>query len=522
MSFCSIQAQPFMGHLSLDGVDDYVISSDSLFNKNGNKTIECFISFCPSTMAVSDAGIFTLKSSKGALNVSVNINSSGSLANIKMKEGNSTNAYNISVFKRNVWNHLALTYQALDSSYSIYFNGDSLGKFISGFNIADSVIIGSGNSFLAANLDDLRFSDSLRYLSSFIPPTIGLSKDSRTIELFHFNDGKGVNVFHGEVGKIFHGKNGAHTNESYFVTPDTIICRGDSLRLMARGGTSFKWTPSKYLSSDSISNPLYSGDSTITYAVKIADTNLCFANKMVSLSIQQLPMPKLGTDTSVCGGKRLALAPGKFVSYLWSNGSVDSSIVVAKGEYWVRVKDTIGCTGSDSIKVDEYPSIDLDLGSDTVVQFGTLLQLDAGPGFSKYLWSTLDNSQKIWANLPLKYSVTVTDSNGCLKSDTIQVSFNTIGVDENFDQSKDIAVFPNPVKRGNYLVINCMDLGLPKELRIYDHIGKLVYLNDLTDAQITLPTIGLKSGLYYVAIRVKDEGLPINQDHRKKFIVINP
>ena len=89
-----------------------------------------------------------------------------------------------------------------------------------------------------------------------------------------------------------------------------------------------------------------------------------------------------------------------------------------------------------------------DLGNDTTLpRYGTL-ELDAGPGFASYLWSSFETSQKILATLPDWYKVTVTDSNGCSASDSIYILIDGLfpfGLEEEFKAS-DIKVFPNPAR----------------------------------------------------------------------------
>ena len=59
---------------------------------------------------------------------------------------------------------------------------------------------------------------------------------------------------------------------------------------------------------------------------------------------------------------------------------------------------------------------------DTLSICGSGDTLNAGSGFTSYLWNTGDVTQKIYANQSGKYTVTVTDANGCTASDEILVS----------------------------------------------------------------------------------------------------
>ncbi len=53
---------------------------------------------------------------------------------------------------------------------------------------------------------------------------------------------------------------------------------------------------------------------------------------------------------------------------------------------------------------------------------GDTVTLSASDGFAQYLWSTGQNSPRIWVSKPGTYSVTATDSAGCSTSDSITIS----------------------------------------------------------------------------------------------------
>ncbi len=71
--------------------------------------------------------------------------------------------------------------------------------------------------------------------------------------------------------------------------------------------------------------------------------------------IRHAKKPDLGHDTSFCHGDSLLLTYSDSVTtYLWQNGSTDSSIyVLDSGLYWLEVRDAFGCFSADTIQVDE-------------------------------------------------------------------------------------------------------------------------------------------------------------------------
>lgn len=107
-------------------------------------------------------------------------------------------------------------------------------------------------------------------------------------------------------------------------------------------------------------------------------------------------------------------------------------IVTSSGVYEpVYVSDGSGCPADTSgitgvAVVNFFPAPVIDLGSDSSVCAGHTL--DAGAGYSNYQWSSGQTSQSIVVNQTNVFSVTVTDSIGCIGTDVV-----------------DLEVFPNPV-----------------------------------------------------------------------------
>ena len=95
-------------------------------------------------------------------------------------------------------------------------------------------------------------------------------------------------------------------------------------------------------------------NNTATYTVVGGATNGC--DSIVTLDLTMSTNIgfdiDLGQDTSICNGPVL-LTPGTgFNSYLWSNGSSSSSIIVSEeGSYTVIVTNLNGCEGTDTIEV---------------------------------------------------------------------------------------------------------------------------------------------------------------------------
>jgi len=73
----------------------------------------------------------------------------------------------------------------------------------------------------------------------------------------------------------------------YGVTPDTVICKGESLQLEATGGERYLWNPSTYLSNRRIANPITTPSITTTYEVQIVTNEGCVYDTTVTVGVSE-------------------------------------------------------------------------------------------------------------------------------------------------------------------------------------------------------------------------------------------
>jgi hypothetical protein len=136
----------------------------------------------------------------------------------------------------------------------------------------------------------------------------------------------------------------------------------------------------------------------------------------------------LGPDFDICDGQTALLDPGPgYMSYLWSDGSTNQVLgATTAGTYWVLVSSAPNCEASDTITISVLPAPVMTLGNDTTLCDGSVLTLDAGAGFSGYLWSDGSTNQTLTVTTSDIYIATVTGANGCETTDSIIVFFETI------------------------------------------------------------------------------------------------
>lgn len=89
------------------------------------------------------------------------------------------------------------------------------------------------------------------------------------------------------------------------------------------------------------------------YGVTVTDLNLCTVSATVIINPSQPLSVDLGPDTLLQPGQTtIALcANGPYTNYQWSTGATTKCINVGAGTYTVTVRDAVGCTAVDQIKV---------------------------------------------------------------------------------------------------------------------------------------------------------------------------
>ncbi|MFA6057989.1 MAG: T9SS type A sorting domain-containing protein [Taibaiella sp.] len=152
------------------------------------------------------------------------------------------------------------------------------------------------------------------------------------------------------------------------------------------------------------------------------------ARQAVIAYIHPVPVVDLGQDINICvdAGYAEVLDAGvqpNTPQFLWDNGDISQVRAVSEsGTYNVKVTNQYGCSESDTIGVILRPNPVVELGNDTTVCNGVVLTLNPGNDGIEYFWNTGQTSQIININSPGSYNVFVTNSQGCIKGDTIVIN----------------------------------------------------------------------------------------------------
>lgn len=205
--------------------------------------------------------------------------------------------------------------------------------------------------------------------------------------------------------------------------PDTVKCNNDSLILTAPSGfINYSWSPDyNIISSNSQAATIFPLTDT-AYFLAAEKTPGCFGYDTIRIKVNRSPSIYLGADTSICIGTTLSLDAGTgFSSYIWNTGAATRAISAATaGLYAVKATDANNCISKDTLHVTNVYNLPIvSLDKNEVLCSGIPRTIDAGNGFSYYLWSTGATSSSIATSSLGKYWVTVKDLNGCSNSDTV-------------------------------------------------------------------------------------------------------
>ncbi len=204
--------------------------------------------------------------------------------------------------------------------------------------------------------------------------------------------------------------------EKIYLGKDTIICKGDSVRLICKAepGSKITWN---------------TGDTTNAIIVKsdgiyIVNVTGYGPNRSDTIKIQTGPKFKvfIGNDTAFCRQFSHLLNTGTgFNTYNWNTGSTATQITVnSKGIYSVKALDSNSCPSGDTIAIDEIKKPGIKLSYDSVNCKYVYLSTDSLKGLT-YVWSTGQTQKDIKINKKGWISITASHQ-FCSNKDSVYIS----------------------------------------------------------------------------------------------------
>lgn len=175
------------------------------------------------------------------------------------------------------------------------------------------------------------------------------------------------------------------------------------------------------------------------YMVTVIDSAGCFAYAEEYVKTNFYPYFSNYQEPSACGaqdGTITVTCDDPNAIYLWSNGSTESSLTnIPAGYYTVTVSNAMGC--SQEIKTELNTSYDFYLytnyetsifNTDCDATDGAIYTMvSGGTAPYTYKWKNLDTITSYATNLGVgEYTITVTDANNCVASNTIAIESNSV------------------------------------------------------------------------------------------------
>lgn len=224
------------------------------------------------------------------------------------------------------------------------------------------------------------------------------------------------------------------------ISNDTAICFGDTILLVAGGASKYEWIPYTGLSNPLGSSTLAYPSLSTTYVVEYSNACGLFYDS-VTVIVNTISA-SVSPNIMVCRGETIALNAFGGNTYLWNNdlsilSHLDSSSIIVRPyepiTYYVLVQNTFGCADYIGVSVNFYPDPVVDAGDDMVINHGSSLVLSPSGSNGSYAWTPSDSLSCYNCKNPTAspkentlYTVTLTDKNGCVVSDSVMIYIDGI------------------------------------------------------------------------------------------------
>ncbi|MCX6181779.1 MAG: gliding motility-associated C-terminal domain-containing protein [Bacteroidetes bacterium] len=270
---------------------------------------------------------------------------------------------------------------------------------------------------------------------------------------------------------------------------DTAVCSGQpvALGVASISGYSYSWSPTQYLNSSTISNPVFSRSNTTStasnnnYTLTVTAKG-CASVKNVKVVVNPYPVADAGLDTAVCSGVPYAFANSSSAgkTYKWSPAlNLDNALTKTPQfkfinptnepqtfKYILNVS-ALGCESEDSIEVMVRPTPVAYAAPDTNVCESVEMRLGRkGSAGTIYTWSpnlflddaSLANPLLTIANKGSKIKnmeyVIEVNAQGCKSYDTVEVNVHPkaiAAIEKTAPTCKNDAITLKASGGGNYL-----------------------------------------------------------------------
>ncbi len=229
---------------------------------------------------------------------------------------------------------------------------------------------------------------------------------------------------------------GVHAYPNININPtNTQVCPNDSVILTAIGASTYNWYPDVYLDTNKGNSVICKPDTSINYRI-IGKTDYGCSDTAFT-NVEVSPISVISSSRKrVCEGDTVVLSAysnTNNVSYLWSNGDVNSNIFIIPTQSTIvhlLSTNSNGCVNDTSIFIEVEPNPIISVVSDkSSVCVGDIVSLQAS-GAVLYTWSSDSSNLVLHGNdinvnqyVPNTYHVVGKTLLGC--KDTASISIGT-------------------------------------------------------------------------------------------------
>lgn len=266
------------------------------------------------------------------------------------------------------------------------------------------------------------------------------------------------------------------------VSPDTVICRGDTATLKADGGVWVEWSgpgvPDGYSENALVVNP----EGSAQYLARV-ENGCGSSTAFTRVSINPYRVQPFN-DTAVCPNTEFTLRPGYAESYTWKpafaiveDSKEDAPVFSIETPTNIKLigTDSLGCVDSTWTRINILPKPLLDLGEDIIIDFGDVVNLQAlaDSGFLEWQIDPTLSCFKGCRNpiaSPLEsttYYAKLLQTTGCFNIDSVRVRV------EGAFYAPNAFTPDNDGKNDRFYVfgVELQDF----QLRIYNRWGQVIY-----------------------------------------------
>ncbi|HTA81858.1 MAG TPA: gliding motility-associated C-terminal domain-containing protein, partial [Bacteroidia bacterium] len=171
------------------------------------------------------------------------------------------------------------------------------------------------------------------------------------------------------------------------------ICQGNKTQLIASGASNYMWSPPGGLSCTSCDSTTANPGSTTTFTVVGTNGSSCKDTTTFVLTVNPTPTVTIsaaGGDTICQGQSTILTANGSATNYIWSNGSVTSTINVSPTTpttYTVYASNGT-CSDSAITTVNVYPKFNIVMPQDSICAGAqAIVSVNASGGKPSYTYA---------------------------------------------------------------------------------------------------------------------------------------